>query len=98
MYNYTMDIFWVFIMSTVKLTKWGNSIGVRIPATIIKKAHLISGEELEINTDDKGRIILAPIKNQQADWLEKFNAIADSQQESTLMDLANDFDKDDWTW
>lgn len=40
-------------MSTVTLTKWGNSIGIRIPAVIIKEAHLYPGEELEIKTDDE---------------------------------------------
>ena len=38
------------IMSTVILTKWGNSISLRIPSNIIKEAHLVAGEKLDIWT------------------------------------------------
>ncbi len=85
-------------MSTVTLTKWGNSIGIRIPSAIIKEAHLAPGEELEIRADEKGVLTLIPIKNQQESWLEKFNAVADSDTEETHMDVANNFDTDEWTW
>ncbi|MBA2656736.1 MAG: AbrB/MazE/SpoVT family DNA-binding domain-containing protein [Tatlockia sp.] len=85
-------------MSTVTLTKWGNSVGIRIPATIMKEAHLVPGEQLEIRADEKGRLTLIPIKNQQDGWLEKFNTIADSNMEELYLDVSNDFDADEWTW
>ncbi|NNM60413.1 MAG: AbrB/MazE/SpoVT family DNA-binding domain-containing protein [Legionellales bacterium] len=85
-------------MSTVILTKWGNSVGIRIPAIIMKEAHLIPGEELEISTDEKGVLTLIPLKNQHAGWLEKFNAIADSDNEALCLDISNDFDTEEWTW
>lgn len=85
-------------MSTVTLTKWGNSIGIRIPSVIIKEAHLYPGEELEIKADEKGTLTLTPIKNQHEGWLEQFNAASDSSDEDVNLDLANDFDMDEWTW
>lgn len=85
-------------MSIVTLTKWGNSIGIRIPSVIIKEAHLYPGEELEIKADEKGVLTLIPIKNQQEGWLEKFNAAADSSGEEVQFDMTNDFDMDEWTW
>ena len=85
-------------MSTVTLTKWGNSVGIRIPAIIMKEAHLVPGEALEIRADDKGVLTLIPIKNQQQGWIEKFNAIADSNNEDLHFDISNDFDADEWTW
>ncbi len=85
-------------MSTVTLTKWGNSIGIRIPSVIIKEAHLYPGEELEIKADEKGVLTLIPIKNQQDGWLEQFNAAVDSSGEALHLNLANDFDTDEWTW
>ena len=85
-------------MSTVILTKWGNSIGIRIPATIMKEAHLVPGEELEIRADEKGVLTLIPIKNQQEGWMELFNAIADSKNDELLLDLSNEFDEEEWTW
>lgn len=85
-------------MSTVILTKWGNSIGLRIPSAIIKKAHLYPGEELEIKADEEGVLTLVPVTNQQKGWLEKFNAAADANDTESYMDIANDFDTDDWIW
>lgn len=86
------------IMSTVTLTKWGNSIGIRIPAVIIKEAHLYPGEELEIRVDEKGVLTLIPIKNQQEGWLEQFNASVDDSSDEAHLNLSNDFDVDEWTW
>lgn len=85
-------------MSTVTLTKWGNSIGIRIPSVIIKEAHLYPGEELEIKVDERGGVTLIPIKNQQEGWLEKFNAVADAEDNEVHFDVVNDFDVDEWTW
>jgi antitoxin component of MazEF toxin-antitoxin module len=85
-------------MSTVILNKWGNSMGIRIPATIIKEAHLAPGEELTITVNKKGSVVLMPVKNPQAGWTEKFNAIADTDQSDALIDLPNAFDEDEWTW
>ena len=85
-------------MSTVILTKWGNSIGIRIPSAIIKEAHLYLGEELEIKANENGVLTLVPIKNQQEGWLDKFNAAADASGEDSHLDIGNDFDRDEWTW
>ena len=85
-------------MSTVVLTKWGNSIGIRIPSTIIKEAHLIQGQPLEITANKKGGLTLMPIKNQQEGWIDMFNAIADSGADKSLIDLPNEFDEEEWTW
>ncbi|MDP3558886.1 MAG: AbrB/MazE/SpoVT family DNA-binding domain-containing protein [Legionellaceae bacterium] len=85
-------------MSIVTLTKWGNSVGIRIPAVIMKEAHLNPGSELEIRTDENGVLTLIPIKNQQEGWTDKFNVIAGSNHEEHPLDLSNDFDADEWTW
>lgn len=85
-------------MTKVTLTKWGNSIGIRIPSTMIKEAHLVPGEELNIVSNKKGGFTLVPIKNQQEGWLEMFNTIADAEDDKLLIDSSNEFDEDDWTW
>ncbi len=97
MYNYTMFILVENNMPKVTLTKWGNSMGIRIPSIILKEANLHPGQELEIKADEKGRITLILINNQQEGWLEKFNALADTVDEDHS-DIANDFDMDEWTW
>lgn len=85
-------------MSIVTLTKWGNSIGIRIPSVILREAHLHPGEELEIRADEKGVLTLIPIKNKQEGWLEQFNAVVDNSGEESLLNLGNEFDMDEWTW
>ena len=54
-------------MQTVSLKKWGNSIGVRIPAALLKEAHLEPGEILEICINEDGALILTPTKQKQKD-------------------------------
>jgi len=46
---------------TVKLQKWGNSMGVRIPKSIIEKINLEENDELVIEQQD-GKIIIFPAK------------------------------------
>lgn len=85
-------------MSTVILTKWGNSIGIRIPAAMIKEAHLTPGEELKILPNESGGFTLIPIKNEQDGWLDMFNAVADLKGDDELLDGSNEFDEEEWTW
>ncbi|MDD5586450.1 MAG: AbrB/MazE/SpoVT family DNA-binding domain-containing protein [Alphaproteobacteria bacterium] len=41
------------------ISKWGNSLGVRIPGAIAKSLGLKEGSEVRIDTDD-GRVIIEP--------------------------------------
>lgn len=46
---------------TCKLQKWGNSLGVRIPKSIIEKIDLAENDELIIEQQD-GKIVIFPAK------------------------------------
>ena len=46
---------------SAKIKKWGNSLGVRIPKTIIDKAKLDENSEVEIEHKN-GNIIIMPIR------------------------------------
>jgi len=48
---------------SAKIQKWGNSLGVRIPKSIIEKAGLTENSEVEIEHKD-GAIIIFPTKTQ----------------------------------
>ena len=85
-------------MSTVKLTKWGNSVGIRIPASLMKEAHLVAGGELEMRVNKTGVLTLTPIKNQQEGWLKLFNAAADGPYDEPILTITNEFDEEEWTW
>lgn len=46
---------------TAKLQRWGNSLGVRIPKSIIEKVQLEENDELIIEQQD-GKIVIFPAK------------------------------------
>ena len=48
-----------------KLQKWGNSLGVRIPKSIIEKINLQENDELIIEQQD-GKIVIFPAKKKLA--------------------------------
>lgn len=45
----------------VQLVRWGNSRALRIPKTVLEKAELREGDELEIRVEG-GRITIEPLK------------------------------------
>lgn len=46
---------------TAKISKWGNSQGLRIPKDIIESLHLHVGDDVNISIAD-GKVIIEPIK------------------------------------
>jgi antitoxin MazE len=40
------------------ISKWGNSLAVRIPQSIVKQAHLNEGDSLALTIESDGAIIL----------------------------------------
>ncbi|MEP7454186.1 AbrB/MazE/SpoVT family DNA-binding domain-containing protein [Phyllobacterium sp. SB3] len=46
----------------MQIKKWGNSASVRIPAKIMAAASLHLEQEVEVSTDDQGRVIIAPVQ------------------------------------
>lgn len=86
-------------MSIIALTKWGNSVGIRIPAHELKAAGAYVGEKFQISVNSEGGFVLKPIRNPQAGWMDAFNAAADAQDDHLLIEeLPTDFDKDEWSW
>jgi antitoxin MazE len=45
-----------------KLSKWGNSLAIRIPASIIESSVLQQGDSFSITVADSGQIILEPLR------------------------------------
>ena len=46
--------------TTLVLRKWGNNLGVRLPAAIARDAGFQSGQEVRLRVED-GRVIVEPI-------------------------------------
>jgi antitoxin MazE len=49
---------------SAKVQKWGNSLGIRIPKSVIEKANLDENSEVEIENKD-GAIIIFPKQKKQ---------------------------------
>ncbi len=52
----------------VTLSKWGNSLGIRIPRGIAQDANIDEGSELDVRLED-GRIVLVPVATPSLDAL-----------------------------
>lgn len=86
-------------MAKTSLIKWGNSVGIRIPANVFKAANAYIGEQFEITSNKKGGFTLTPVKKPQEGWTEAFNAIADAGHDELLInEIEGEFDQDDWRW
>lgn len=48
-----------------RLTKWGNSTGLRLPASVMEAAGLQAGDYVYIRLLDTGDIRVRPVKNPQ---------------------------------
>ena len=46
---------------SVKVKKWGNSLGVRIPKAIVEQVNLLENSEVEIESKN-GTIVIFPVK------------------------------------
>ncbi|WXT99889.1 MAG: hypothetical protein Ctma_0595 [Catillopecten margaritatus gill symbiont] len=52
------------MIETVQLDikKWGNSLGVRLPAAIVKSAHLHVDQKVSLGVED-GQVVISPVNN-----------------------------------
>lgn len=46
----------------VKLCRWGNSHGIRVPAHVLERTGLCAGDFLYIRVADSGEIVIKPVK------------------------------------
>jgi antitoxin MazE len=48
-------------MATTQLSKWGNSLGVRLPKSIAREARLDEGDMVQVSVDN-GTIVIRPTR------------------------------------
>lgn len=46
----------------IQISKWGNSMAIRIPATFIKQTQLKDGDRVEVTLSQDGYLIIKPHK------------------------------------
>ena len=67
-----------------KLSKWGNSLGVRLPSYVAERAGLRNGDYLYITLMDSGDIVIRPVK--QVDVHPGYAGEADAEPSAVLSD------------
>ncbi len=74
---------------TTRITKWGNSYGVRIPKEIIAQLGLAEGVEFDMNVVDGG-IQIKPITRKKKYSLEELLAQIPADYEPEIVDWGPD--------
>jgi antitoxin MazE len=59
------------------LKKWGNSIGVRLPAHILKEVRLAENQPVEVAAQ-KGAVVIRPLKGRRQTLANLLNGITPS--------------------
>jgi len=42
----------------VKISKWGNSLAVRLPSNVIKQMQIQEGDSIEVSLNSQGQLVL----------------------------------------
>lgn len=59
--------------TTVPLSRWGNSSGIRIPNQFLKRMNLVEGTEMEIILAPENHILLRPLQTPDESTVELRN-------------------------
>lgn len=83
-------------MKITKLTKYGNSMGVRIPKAMLEQSGLSGEVMIEAR---EGKIIIATPRP-RSDWEAHFAAMARAGDDKLILpdNAATEWDKTDWRW
>lgn len=58
----------------IKISKWGNSLALRIPTAIAKEIKMKDGDSVEVSLSKDGSIIIRPQKLSRKEISEKLRA------------------------
>ena len=47
-----------YIMSDTRIAKWGNSLAVRLPESILRASRLVEGDPVTLDVKENGTIVL----------------------------------------
>ena len=46
----------------LQVSKWGNSLAVRLPSAITKQLHIADGDSVDLSLNNLGELVLTPAK------------------------------------
>jgi len=50
------------VLMNIQISKWGNSLAIRIPAEVVRQIHLKEGDKVEATLSINGTLIIKPQK------------------------------------
>ena len=81
----------------LKIVPIGNSMGVRLPKTLL--THMKIENEVEVEIEDDAIKFRAVHHKPRGGWEEAFRKMAKCGDDKLIYDdFPNDFDKTDWKW
>ena len=79
-----------------KIQKWGNSLGLRIPKSLIQEAHLAEGSDVAISLTEEGVITIHRIKAQQYNLSELLQRYPKSKSRTKEVDWGKPIGREEW--
>jgi antitoxin MazE len=81
------------------LIRIGNSLGVRIPKTMIDQLGFKESFNLVFKITDDG-LLISNVRQNREGWVEAFKTTQKDQKEDLLIadEVINEFDNVDWKW
>jgi antitoxin MazE len=67
----------------IQISKWGNSLAVRIPASLIKQTQLKDGDRVEATLSKDGSLIIRPQKLDRKTIARRLKVLRDSMEMGT---------------
>jgi len=80
---------------TLDIKQWGNNLGVRLPATIAREAHLHAHQRVRIAVVD-GQIIITPMPDKPLTLEERLNAYDPERHGGELMTTTQRLGAEQW--
>lgn len=82
------------MLKETKLVKIGDSKGVIIPSSVLKKCGIKDKIEFEVQGD---KITIRPIKGPRSEWEKAFKAMNENGDDELIIDDTVDIGQD-WEW
>lgn len=67
----------------IQISKWGNSLALRIPAAFIKEIHLKDGDRVEATLSSDGALVIRPQKLDRKTLAKMAKELRDSMKMGT---------------
>jgi antitoxin MazE len=78
-----------------QIIRIGNSQGVRIPKILLEESGISGDVELEIAGEG---ILIRNVSKPRAGWNAAFAALAEADDDASLVEVPTRFEKKDWQW